>query len=348
MNKKLPYLIALSALAVCLPAVSQAQGFVKGAARAVKGGKGAVKIAQTSIDPGLKLRVERAIAEQRIKIRRGVEYQRTPQEAAQRALNVAIYRNESDLIKPLIARGAEINSFFLDGTTLLTGAVELGNLKTVKEILQNGADINMPDRLSKTPLIMAAQKGNYDMVKFLLDNGAADINLPNHSGETPLIVVAKKGNYDMVKFLLDNGAKVDLQDAKGFTALMRTNNEKIAKLLLDKGADPNHQEEDGWTKLMYIANAGYKADEEKTKALVDLATLLLKNGAEVNLRNHHYATALILALDASNFALTKLLLEHGADPYMMDDHGRDAFDVATWGPNRHRDDLRRLVNSYKK
>ncbi|WP_428050150.1 ankyrin repeat domain-containing protein [Candidatus Avelusimicrobium caledoniensis] len=314
MNKKLPYLIALSALAVCLPAVSQAQGFVKGAARAVKGGKGAVKIAQTSIDPGLKLRVERAIAEQRIKIRRGVEYQRTPQEAAQRALNVAIYRNESDLIKPLIARGAEINSFFLDGTTLLTGAVELGNLKTVKEILQNGADINMPDRLSKTPLIMAAQKGN----------------------------------YDMVKFLLDNGAKVDLQDAKGFTALMRTNNEKIAKLLLDKGADPNHQEEDGWTKLMYIANAGYKADEEKTKALVDLATLLLKNGAEVNLRNHHYATALILALDASNFALTKLLLEHGADPYMMDDHGRDAFDVATWGPNRHRDDLRRLVNSYKK
>ncbi len=317
MNKKLPYFIALSTLAVCLPAVSQAQ-IARGAARAIKGGKSAVKLAQGSIKtptvPGLEQRVERAIAEQRINIRRGVEYQRTPQEAAQLALKAVIYRNESDLIKPLLAKGAEINSFFLDGTTLLTSAVEQNKLQIVKELLQNGADINMPDHLSKTPLILAAQKGN----------------------------------YDMVKLLLDNGAKVDLQEDWGFTALMRTNNEKIVKLLLDNGADPNHQEDGGWTKLMYIANAGYKADEEKTKALVDLATLLLKNGAEVNLRNHHYATALILALDVSNFALTKLLLEHGADPYMMDDHGRNAFDVATWGPNRHRDDLRRLVNSYKK
>ncbi len=315
MNKKLPYLIALSALAVCLPAVSQAQ-IAKGAARAVKGGKSAVKITQSSIKtptvPGLEQRVERAIAEQKIDIRGGVENQRTPREAAQRALDMAIYRHESDLIKPLLAKGAHVNHVYEDGWTLLTKAVKNGDKKSAHTLLANGADVN----------------------------------LPNHRGETPLILAA--GNFDMTELLLNNSAKVDLQDQQGNTALMRAHDKKTMTLLLDKGADPNHQDDDGWTKLIYIAHAGYKADAEKTKALVDLATLLLENGAEVNLRNHHYATALILALDASNFALTKLLLEHGADPYMMDDHGRDAFDVAGWGPNRHRDDLLRLVNSYKK
>lgn len=319
MNKKLPYLIALSALAVCLPAVSQAQGFVKGAARAIKGGEGAVKIAQSSIKtptvPGLEQRVERAIAEQKISVFHGIDYRWTTQEAAQRALKAAIYRNESDLIKPLIAKGAQLNFVWPSGTTPLTHAIEQGALETVKELLQNGADIN----------------------------------LPNHWGETPLILAAKKGNYAMVKLLLDNGAKVDLQDDSGFTALMRTDNEKIAKLLLDKGANPNHQDEEGWTKLMYIAYAGYKADAEKTKALVDLATLLLENGAKVNLQKNRGKTALILALDVCNFAMTKLLLEHGADPYIVDDQGLNAFDVARWA-ERHRDrwDLLSLVNVYKK
>lgn len=311
MNKKLPYFIALSAFAVCLPAVSQAQ-IAKGAARAIKGGKSAVKLTRTPMDPGLKLRVERAIAEQKTYTWGRRLYQRTPQEAAQVALNTAIYAGENDLIKPLLKKGAQLNLVLDDGNTPLTIATLLGNLETVKELLQNGVDINMPDHLSRTPLIRATNKYN----------------------------------YDMVKLLLDNGAKVDLQDDRGFTALMHTGNEKIVKLLLDNGADPNHQDEGGWTPLMRVI---YKNEKRSNENDIKLATLLLENGAKINLQNNRGETALILALDVRNFAMTKLLLEHGADPYIVDDQGRDAFSVARWAAyHRRRYDLFNLLNLYRK
>lgn len=317
MNKKLPYLIALSAFAVCLPAASQAQ-IAKGAACAIKGGKSAVKLAQGSIKtpavPGLKLRVERAIAEQKIDIRGGVENQRTPREAAQRALDMAIYRHESDLIKPLLAKGAYVNHVYEDGWTLLTKAVKNGDKKSAHTLLANGADVN----------------------------------LPNHRGETPLILAA--GNFDMTELLLNNSAKVDLQDQQGNTALMRAHDKKTMTLLLDNGADPNHQNNEGWTGLMYIAGAGYEADAETIKGVVDRATLLIQRGADVNIQaSSSKTTALHRAVGLFVVEMTKLLLENGADPYLLDSRGEDVFHKASWAAvYRNKWDLYDLVHQYEK
>lgn len=221
MKKKLPYLIALSAFAVCLPSVSQAQmkPFVRGVKHIASGGSaGNLRFQNVNNLPtklGLKLQVERAIAEQKTYTWGRRLYQRTPQEAAQLALKTAIYRNENDLIKPLLANGADIN-FPLWGTTILTDAVEHGNFSVVKTILQNGADINRPS-LGEPPLITAIRHGEYDIVKFLLDNGA-DVNLQGKRGETALILALDEYNLDMTKLLLERGADPYIANENGYDA----------------------------------------------------------------------------------------------------------------------------------
>ena len=48
----------------------------------------------------------------------------------------------------------------------------------------------------------------------------------------------------MVKLLLENGARVDLQDSKGWSALMyacQAGHEQVVELLLDYGADVDLQ-----------------------------------------------------------------------------------------------------------
>ena len=63
------------------------------------------------------------------------------------------------------------------------------------------------------------------------------------------------GTENIVKMLLDKSADVNIQDNKGYTALMyatrhSTSTENI-KMLLDKSADVNIQDNKGYTALMY-------------------------------------------------------------------------------------------------
>ncbi len=91
--------------------------------------------------------------------------------------------------------------------------------------------------------------------------------------------------------------------------------------LIDKGADVNmHDKNSGVTPLVMACTHG----------LVDIAKLLIKNGADVNLPGKNGTTPLIAAAGRS-LELVELLLEKGADPAARTQEGECAFTYSMVG-----------------
>src|SRR3546814_14408811 len=98
----------------------------------------------------------------------------------------------------------------------------------------------------------------------------------------------------------------DLPDT-GETALMidvKRRDSTWLRFLLAKDADPSIADRQGMTPLMHAAMLDFTAG----------ATLLLDDGAPTDQTNRRGETALILAVQANNPALVRLLVRRGANP----------------------------------
>lgn len=99
----------------------------------------------------------------------------------------------------------------------------------------------------------------------------------------------------------------------GRTALSHAvsyNNMEVAAFLLANGANPNLNEKspDTYTPLMWAAEGN----------MLDMIQLLLENGADVHRKNkNNNATALWKAVIAWNMEATQLLVNAGANPFVV-------------------------------
>ncbi|KAL6816109.1 ankyrin repeat-containing domain protein [Trichoderma camerunense] len=192
------------------------------------------------------------------------------------ALLRAIDGGHENIVKILLARGA--NSGYIAGTfrTPLLFAVQRGHKSMVKLLLDNGAKVDFKDeKLVETPLLTAAEKGLEDIVELLLDKGA-DVNSFDRPNDTPLGVACKAGHYGTVKLLLDNGARVDLTHYRyKHTPLQEAaawGHESVVELLLDRGADINARDPRGRSPLHLASSSGHE----------NIVRLLFERGAEVD------------------------------------------------------------------
>ena len=176
-----------------------------------------------------------------------------------------------------------------------------GNEPSLIYLLQNNVDPNMRDASGYTGLIAAAEGGHRNIVRLLLD-AKADVNAHTDAGKTALMAAATRGDVEIIELLLDAGADVNSRDNVGETPLfnaVKFGQLKAAQLLLRRGADPNLQNRvsvaagnSGFTPLMYAADFGAQGAKGDWRAMVDL---LVKNGAQPNIRNSRGETALSVA-----------------------------------------------------
>jgi ankyrin repeat protein len=210
-----------------------------------------------------------------------------------------------EVVRLLLAAGANVNAQNRYGSTALREAAMHGHVEAVRLLLAAKADVNMQNQNGDTALIEAARDGRVDIVQLLLA-AKADVNAQSQWGHTALIYAARGGSVEVVQLLLAAGADVNAQDQNGWTALLvaaQNGRADVVRLLLAAGANVNLQSQNGATALIMAAANGH----------VELVQLLLAAGANVNLQSQNGGTALIMAAQNGHVEAVRLLLAAGAE-----------------------------------
>ncbi|HMV77153.1 MAG TPA: ankyrin repeat domain-containing protein [Leptospiraceae bacterium] len=153
-----------------------------------------------------------------------------------------------------------------------------GQTDIIKLLVSKGADIHAVNGRTETPLFLAAQNGHMETVKFLHSKGA-DLNQKNISQETPIIIAAYNDHDETVKYIAENGGNVNAKDYAGQTALhwaAAAGKTELVKFLIKKGADPKIKDDSNetaadWARKEYPEISaileGKKSAEKKEKQI---------------------------------------------------------------------------------
>ena len=225
--------------------------------------------------------------------------------------------NDLEIIKLLIAAGADLDLCTSSGDTALMQAIQSNNLPVAHFLIKSKADLNIQGKYEGTALHEACSLQNAELVKTLLKNDA-NPNIQDSNKNTPLIISClKKSNQPfnpvIPPLLLAYGADPDKQDILGRTALMvatRHNYEEGVEALLNAGACVEI-DSDSFTTLSIASFLGH----------VNIVNLLLAHGADPNQYNDLIFSPLVLACLRSNLDVIKALLDGKADPNGVNEDG---------------------------
>jgi uncharacterized protein len=246
-------------------------------------------------------------------------------------------------------------------------ATRAGNLDLVKLLIASGADVNQPDANNTSPLLLALIDGHLDVAAFLLTKGA-DPNITDGFGRgglfgavdtrnagyyaNPLAGENKTDSLDLMEQLLKRGANPNAQTTAvvpepgwqqtdgswvnftGQTPFLRaalSGDIKAMRLLLSHGADPNIATREGTTALMAAAGINYvvgrtylHTGEESLEAV----KLCLELGANVNAQNSLGFAAAHGAANRGANDILRLLADKGARLDVKDKEGRTPLTFA--------------------
>lgn len=220
-------------------------------------------------------------------------------------------------------------------------AAREGQEEVLLALLQSGLyEVNSGCFDLVRPLHEACLNGRVNCVRILLEFGA-QVNICNVDGATPLCDAASKGSVEVVNLLFRYGALVN-PPLTLFSPLHEAviyNHWECAEVLLNHGAKVNASDCHYGTPLHVAAVRGH----------VNCADVLLRYGANVN-ATHIHAAALHVSSSREDEAMTRLLLDHGADVYAQDNQDRTARElVPTSGDNGGSGEvLRRLLLAWER
>src|SRR6185295_7376001 len=231
----------------------------------------------------------------------------------------------------------DVNVRSEDGSTALLWAAHWNDLRTAELLVRAGANANAANDFRMTPLAQACTNGSAEFVDLLLKAGA-NPNTPIGTGETPLMTCARTGSAEAVRMLLAHSADVNAKEpTQNQTALMWAAAEQhpnVLQLLIGASANLQAHTKTGSTALHFAARVG---DLESTRILLDA-------GVDVNIRaqpdavsgrggaargagpglgvrgdiTYSGSTPLFVATVRGHIPLALFLLDHGADPNVMD------------------------------
>jgi len=252
----------------------------------------------------------------RLLLERGVNLDITTG-SKQTPLQLAVINGNISIIQLLLEYDdvyTSIDATDISGQTALMIAASDGMTDIVELLLENRASVNIIDKDKESALMMALENGHVDIVRLLTQQGA-DCTVQNKDGMTVLMKAIEKEDRDMFEFLFShifttNTVKkriLDRRNAYGYTALMlavRTQNEGMIERLLIEGANPNKRRSSPYreTALMIAVEEGYK----------EIVVLLLKYGAQLNVKNTRGHTPLMIAIRHDEISIALCLIENGA------------------------------------
>ncbi|MEI0528674.1 ankyrin repeat domain-containing protein [Brachyspira intermedia] len=138
-------------------------------------------------------------------------------------LGLAAARNDKEMVKFLVEKGADINLEDGYGYTPLIIAMKYRNIGLAKDIIDLKPDLNaICSATGDTPLTYLAGEVWFgtDLCYYMIKNGA-DVNKKNDNGDTPLIVAVQNvvGSYGMLGVIINMGADYNIKNKEGKTAM---------------------------------------------------------------------------------------------------------------------------------
>jgi quinoprotein dehydrogenase-associated probable ABC transporter substrate-binding protein len=227
-----------------------------------------------------------------------------------------------------LAEGADLNQE-------LSNAIIANDSERVKFLVEKGADVNAPDLQGWTPLQNAARQRKDEMIKTLIELGA-DPNRAAADGMTPLVAAAMRDHVPSIKALIEKGANIEQPGPEGYRPLalaIAESKYEAAKALMENGANVSEASgAEGLTPLMLIAAQTGPAEGARfvpgSTRPSDIARGLIDHGAEVDSQSKAGVTALMIAATHNSAPMIGLLMDAGADPSIKNNIGLTAADVA--------------------
>jgi ankyrin repeat protein len=195
------------------------------------------------------------------------------------------------------------------GNTPLQLAVKKGYLEITKKLIENGANLKVlvddsPNSINQgnTLLHIATQNKDIEMVKFLISDKRVNINSKNHWDFTPLHFAARSGCLEVVKLLVENGANLEAKSSTYY------NTNTPLSLAIVNG---------------YLNVANFLI-EKRAKMTREMKILV-----KIRKKSHIYPTLLHFVAENNDPELASLLIRNGADNNVEDDYGNTPLDIAT-------------------
>jgi len=203
------------------------------------------------------------------------------------------------------------------------------NSNDMQSLIQTSAE-NGCVKVLNSLLHVAAVYDEVELASLLLDKGAdieakCDVGIldwsDEHRGGMPLHTAVRYGSVEVAKLLLDRGANIEAHDDYEETPLHHAACDQPAavELLIDRGAQINVRSTSGQTPLHHAAQ------QCGDKYLVEM---LLNHGADMEIKNSLGETPLHSAARNSIREIAKVLLDHGANPYELNNEGKNLFELA--------------------
>ena len=160
-------------------------------------------------------------------------------------------------------------------------------------------------------------------------------NLTSFAQQDSFFDIARRGTIDDAKsWILNKPNVVNQANEYGFSPLILAcynNNLPMVQFLIENNADIDYVSKEG-TALMAATVKGNEA----------MVELLLKNGAQTDLKNETGVTALMYAVQFKNISIIKMLLHYNANTKLTDTEGQTAFEYAVFTNN---DDIINLLKN---
>ena len=262
----------------------------------------------------------------------------------------AAYKNNLEILKYLVSRGAKTTIIDSHGYSVLNFAATTGqtntelydylitmksNIKTeknhsganalllvapylknfrlVKYFLSKGASLNDKDYDGNGIFEYAAKGGNISFLKILQEKGV-------QVGENTMIFASqglrkKKNTIETYKFLESIGVKVNVINEKGKNPLhaISFNSKDLAiyKYFINKGIDVNLKDNENNSPFMNAANSNS----------IEIVQFLSKYIKNINFKNKNGLSSLALAVNKNSPEVVEFLINNGADINTKDKEG---------------------------
>jgi len=232
-------------------------------------------------------------------------------------LIIASKNQKLDLVRRLIDAGADVKYKDDNGETALTEAIV--GLNTF------GFSKNFRDYFYKMgksyDSIPESQK--LELVRALID-AKAIVNHKTEMNVTPISYAVGGGYLTIVEELIKKIDNTDILDQEDFfeeTALMiavRKGHIPLIETLINAGATVNYLTKNDITALTFTFQLfnfyTHQKKEESDDLKLEIMDVLIDLGADVNLKDSHGNTPLMIAATKNQTVIIKKLLDRGADP----------------------------------